>query len=416
MLVLKREILTYSLIRNACFMAAAVALCAFSMPLFAAEKAFPDAVGWAASTPGGRGGKIIQVTNLDASGPGSLRDALAAKGPRIVEFTVGGLIDLNRESLRITEPFVTIAGQTAPAPGITIVNGGLSINTHDVVLRHLRIRPGLGDARKDSRWAPDAVSVSRASNVIVDHCSLSWAIDENLSASGPRHDGDTLEEWQQSTSHNITFSHNIIAEGLANATHPKGEHSKGILVHDNVTNILMYGNLFAHNYERSPLLKGGSNSVLVNNFIYDPGQRAVHYNLMALEWGDVPFVTGKLTAIGNVMRAGPSTELPIAFLMLGGHGDLEYFGRDNVAVDRIGQPLPLLGRYSTDAARLIEVDEMPIWWPTLKTIDSDDVERWVLENAGARPWDRDSHDKRVLTNAAEGRGEIIDSEADVTGF
>lgn len=391
-------------------------LCFFSFSTSASEIAFPEAVGWAATTPGGRGGRVIQVTTLDANGRGSLRAALSQNGPRIIEFKVGGVIDLGRESLRIVEPFVTIAGQTAPSPGISIVGGGISVNTHDVVVQHLRIRPGLGDADENSRWAPDAISVSRAYNVIIDHCSLSWAIDENLSASGPRHDGDSLSDWRQNTSHNITFSHNIIAEGLANATHPKGEHSKGVLIHDNVTNVLMYGNLFAHNYERSPLLKGGSSSVLVNNFIYDPGQRAVHYNLMALEWGDAPFVTGKLTAIGNVMRAGPSTESPIALIMLGGHGDLEVYARDNVAVDRIGETLPLFGRYSTDAANLIELDEMPVWWPGLTVHESSDVERWVLKNAGARPWDRDPHDKRVLTNAAEGRGEIIDSETEVTGF
>ena len=137
---------------------------------------------------------------------------------------------------------------------------------------------------------------------------------------------------------------------------------------------------------------------------------------MALEWGDVPYEVGKMTAVGNVLRAGPSTESPLAFMMLGGHGDLEYYARDNIAVDRIGQPLPMLGRYATGNARIIETDEPPVWWEGLEVLPASEVEEWVLKNAGARPWDRDPHDIRILANAAEGRGEIIDSESEVGGY
>ena len=382
----------------------------------AGAAAFPGAVGWAAATPGGRGGAIVRVTNLDAAGPGSLRAAIGGKGPRIVVFEVGGVIDLDKQTLRITEPFITIAGQTAPSPGITLIRGGIDIATHDVIVRHLRIRPGAAGEARGSGWGEDAVSTASAHNVIIDHCSLTWATDENLSASGPRFTGDTPDEWRAGTSNGITFSHNIIAEGLADSSHPKFEHSKGSLIHDNASDVLIYGNLYAHNYERNPQFKGGVYGAIVNNFIFDPGQRVVHYNLMALEWGDVPFETGKMTAVGNVMRAGRSTESPIAFLMLGGHGDLEYYGRDNVAVDRIGNPLPMFGRYGANRATLIEVDEPPVWWDGLDVRESADVERWVLENAGARPWDRDAHDVRILANAAEGRGEIIDNEDEVGGY
>ena len=378
--------------------------------------AFPGAVGWAATTPGGRGGDIVRVTTLAADGPGSLRAALAQKGPRIVVFEVGGVIDLDRETLRITEPYVTIAGQTAPSPGITLIRGGIDVATHDVIIRHLRVRPGEAGAAKGSDWGEDGLSTASASNLIVDHCSFTWATDENLSASGPRFTGATPDEWRRGTSHRITYSYNIIAEGLADSTHPKFEHSKGSLIHDNVSDILIYRNLYAHNYERNPQFKGGVHGVVVNNLIYDPGQRAVHYNLMALEWGDQPFENGKMAAVGNVLRAGPSTESPIAFLMIGGPGDLEYYGRDNVAVDRIGQPLRMFGRYAVGPARILEADEPPVWWDGLEVLPAEEVERHVLENAGARPWDRDPHDIRVLANVAEGRGAIIDSEAEVGGY
>lgn len=385
-------------------------------PASADAVAFPGAVGWAASTPGGRGGELIRVTNLDARGPGSLRAALETSGPRIVVFEVGGVIDLKRSTLRVTDPFVTIAGQTAPSPGITIIRGGLDIATHDVIVQHLRIRPGQAGAAVGSGWGEDSISTGGAWNVIVDHCSLTWATDENLSASGPRFTGETPEDWRKGTSHRITFSQNIIAEGLSVSSHPKFEHSKGSLIHDNATDILIYGNLYAHNYERNPQFKGGVHGVIVNNFIFDPGQRAIHYNLMALEWGEVPPVNGKMTAIGNVMRAGRSTESPIAFLMMGGDGDLEFYGEDNIVVDRIGNPLPMFGRYGTGRAKIIETTEPPTWWDGLEVREAIDVEKWVLANAGARPWDRDAHDVRVMSNVAEGRGEIIDNEDEVGGY
>ncbi|MEX2126345.1 MAG: hypothetical protein WD795_20800 [Woeseia sp.] len=378
--------------------------------------AFPGAVGWAASTAGGRGGEILRVSNLQDRGPGSLHAALSQEGPRIIVFEVGGAIDLKRKTLRVESPYVTIAGQTAPSPGITIIRGGLDVATHDVVIQHIRVRPGEAGAAKGSDWGEDAISTASAYNLIVDHCSLTWATDENLSASGPRFTGESPDDWRRGTSHRITYSHNIIAEGLAHSTHPKFEHSKGSLIHDNISDILIYGNLYAHNYERNPQFKGGVHGAIVNNFIFDPGQRAVHYNLMALEWGDVPFEVGKMTAVGNVLRAGPSTDSSIAFMMLGGHGDLEYYARDNIAVDRIGQPLPMLGRYATGNARIIEMNEPPVWWAGLEVLPASEVEEWVLQNAGARPWDRDPHDIRVLADVAEGRGKIIDSETEVGGY
>jgi hypothetical protein len=383
----------------------------------AGAPAFPGAVGWAAETPGGRGGQIIRVTNLNADGPGSFKSAVEAKGARIVVFEVGGVIDLGRASLAITEPFLTIAGQTAPSPGVTLIRGGIDLKTHDVIIRHIRVRTGRDGAALLSGWEADSFSTVGAANVIIDHCTFTWGIDENMSASGPRFaGGDAVEAWRQNTSRNITFSYNLAAEGLANASHPKGEHSKGSLVHDNATGILFYRNIWAHNVERSPLLKGGVQASLVNNLIYDPGKRAVHYNLMALEWAGHRYVDGQLTAIGNVMRGGPSTDEGLPFLMLGGDGDLRYYGRDNVAVDKHGNRLPMFGRYGETAARLIEINRPEVLAPGAVPLPVRDVETHVLANAGARPWDRDAHDIRVLFFVAEGRGEIIDDEAVVGGY
>ena len=379
--------------------------------------AFPGAQGWAAATPGGRGGRIIRVTTLAAEGPGSFREAAEAKGPRIIVFEVGGVIDLEGKTLTIREPFLTIAGQTAPSPGVTFIKGGVDIATHDVIVRHIRVRPGEAGFPKKSGKDFDSISTQGISyNIIVDHCTLTWGTDENLSASGPRFVGKTPDEWRAGTSRNITFSQNIIAESLRFSTHGKIEHSKGSLIHDNVTGVLIWGNLYAHNYERNPMFKGGVWAVMVNNLIFNPGQRAVHYNLMAEEWGSNPWQIGRIVAVGNVLRAGQDTPDGLPFLMIGGYGDLEYYGRDNLAVDRWGEPLPMFGRYTTTPAKIIPLKAAPFWPAGLEAKPASAVQQWVLAEAGARPWDRDALDVQLISDTAEGRGNIIDSESDLHGY
>lgn len=378
--------------------------------------AFPGALGWAAHTPGGRGGTIIRVTTLATEGPGSFLEAVSAKGPRIVVFEVGGVIDLGLKTVKIREPFLTIAGQTAPQPGITLIRGGIDIATHDVIVRHIRVRPGEAGQPKRSGVDFDAISTVGGRDIIVDHCSLTWATDENLSASGPRFGGDTPQQWRDNTSHRITFSHNLIAEGLAYSSHGKGEHSKGSLIHDNARDILIIGNLYAHNRERNPMFKGGSQGWVINNLIYNTGQRAVHYNLVAAEWDGHVYEDGRLALIGNVMRGGPDTPKNSTLFMFGGSGALDLYLHDNVAVDRIGEPLPMQGRYSTAPVGVRMLKTSPALPFGVKPIPAAEVQDAVIANAGARPWDRDDIDRRILADTIEGRGEVIDSEQDVGGY
>jgi len=170
---------------------------------------FPGAKGFGIETTAGRGGQILRVTNLNSDGAGSLRAALGTKGPRNIVFEVAGVIDIDRKPLVIAEPFVTVAGQTAPSPGITIIRGGITIQTHDIRLQHIRVRPGDAGQPKKSGWEPEVTTTGpECYNIVVDHCSISWAVDENLSASGPRYNGPA------GTTHNVTFSNNILAEGL----------------------------------------------------------------------------------------------------------------------------------------------------------------------------------------------------------
>jgi hypothetical protein len=137
---------------------------------------------------------------------------------------------------------------------------------------------------------------------------------------------------------------------------------------------------------------------------------------MALEWVGQPYVEGRLTAIGNVLRGGPSTAAGLPFLMLGGDGDLRFYGRDNLAVDKFGNPLPMFGRYGETRAKLITAEAPDPLPASVTVLPTQDVETHVLANAGARPWDRDADDIRVLFFIAEGRGAIIDDEASVGGY
>ena len=375
--------------------------------------------GWAVGTMGGQGGRIERVTTLAAAGPGSLRAALDAPGARTIVFEVGGVIDLGGESLRIRHPFVTIAGQTAPSPGITLVRGGLDIAGHDVIVQHLAIRPGAYGRARRSGPDHDGLSTIGAHHVIVDHCSFSWASDENLSASGPRFGGGSEPAaWRRATSHAITYSHNLVFEGLSDSVHPKGEHSKGTLIHDNASGVLLLGNLWISNRERNPLFKGGARGALVNSLVFNPGRRAVHYNLWAGEWQGQPPQTGRLAVVGNVLRHGADTAAETPLFSLGGDGPLELDLRDNLAWRADGSAAPMSGRYRDSAgAQLLPVppgeSALP---PRLPVLPAAELEAALPALVGARPWDRHAIDRRVLAQLAAREGRLVDDEAQVGGL
>ena len=368
----------------------------------------PGVSGFGQDTKGGQGGKLIKVTNLNKDGKGSLSYAIRSEGPRIIVFEVAGVIDLERSSVEVTNPFMTIAGHTAPSPGITIIRGGLRISTHDVIVQHIKIRPGEAGQQKKSGWEVDGISTSGgAHNVVIDHCSLTWATDENLSASGPRFAGDNVEEWRRNSSHKIAFSHCLIAEGLSNSTHQKGEHSKGSLIHDNATEILLIGNLFANNLRRNPYCKGGTQVAIMNNYIYNPGTAAIHYNLVPAEWHGHEWVSGKIVAVGNVLEFGNDTKKRVSagnFV----NGPVDIFWKDNIVTDK-SNVKELAGKYT-------RLESAPIWPEGLIAKPAADVKEFVLRHAGAFPWDRDDIDQRIIAGIHSGQGKIIDSETEVGGY
>ena len=376
----------------------------YSIGTVTAQKTIPDDIAFGEATKGGLNGQVIRVTTLDASGPGSLREAIVTKGPRIVVFEVGGIIDLKKSNLGITEPFLTIAGQTAPSPGITIVRGGIGIRAHDIIIKHIRVRPGDAEQARKSGWEPDGLATSggNAYNIIIDHCSFTWAVDENLSASGTRTEGP------DSTSHKITFSNNIIAEGLDNSSHQKGPHSKGTLIHDFCQDIAIVGNLYAHNAQRNPYFKAYTTGVIVNNLIYNPGNVAIQLGYVKSEWENSMYepINCKVSIVGNVLLKGQYSSEDIALIAKRG----DAYVQDNLAFDQDGKSIKLT------KGEINILPKMPTWPGSFQALPSVDVEHYVVSHAGARPKDRDIIDKRIIQNFLDREGQIIDSQEEVGGY
>ena len=369
-----------------------------------AQYHIPDNLAFGKPTQGGLNGQVIRVTTLDAMGHGSLHEAIESKGPRIIVFEVGGIIDLKKSNLVISEPFLTIAGQTAPSPGITIIRGGIGIRTHDIIIKHIRVRPGDAEQPRKSGWEPDGLATSGgdAYNIIIDHCSFTWAVDENLSASGTRTEGP------DSTSQKITFSNNIIAEGLDNSSHSKGPHSKGTLIHDFCRDIAIVGNLYAHNAQRNPYFKAFTTGAIANNLIYNPGGRAIQLGYVDSEWKNARFKPEncKLSIAGNVLHKGVDSREDLA--MVANRGDA--YLSDNVAYDQAGKFIDhTQGKINT-------LSSMPVWPGEFQALPSKEVEKYVLSHAGARPNDRDDIDRRIIQDFQNRKGRIIDSQEDVGGY
>ncbi|MBN1866624.1 right-handed parallel beta-helix repeat-containing protein [Candidatus Sumerlaeota bacterium] len=357
------------------------------------------------TTPAGSGGRVIQVANLASSVPGSLRAALDETGPRIVVFEVGGVIDLGGRSLSIREPYLTLAGQTAPAPGITLIRGGLKIETHDIVVQHIRVRPGDAAPPGAGGWEPDGIGIGRGRRVIVDHCSVSWSVDENISASGPRTEGP------EATSSDVTIRDCINAEGLSHATHGKKEHSKGTLVHDYCRNISIVRNLYAHNVDRNPLFKGLTTGIVVNNVIYNPGRRAVGMGWVDEEWPPerLPIENGRIAVVGNVLIHGPDTRRTVP-LVYASQGRGDAYLDDNLVFLRDGSA----GHVTTGSLTVLPNE--PIWDERLEVLPASETAEYVIRHAGARPQQRDPIDQRIVDDFLARRGRIVDSQNDVGGY
>jgi len=356
---------------------------------------FPGAEGFGAETPGGRGGRVIKVTNLDASGPGSLNAACQTQGPRIVVFEVSGVI---RGDIVITEPYITIAGQTAPGAGITI-EGLLRSDlkgwhkqvttrphVHDVVVRFLRVRSPAGRGEQG-----DCIQFSSVDNAVLDHLSLSWAEDE------------TVDLWARSTNITIqwcTLEESSLTGELDHTGQGGGGHFYGLIAGGRSNRISIHHCLFAHHENRNPCFGSGP-ADFRNNVVYDFRAGFVHH-------GNYIGIPG-FNFIGNYYKSGPST---VSFHRNDPHiypwcfeGKIPYYLHDNFieGVGTIQDPwaeshrLRAWARYYGKKGTKQEA-ETPV--PPIQTHSPQEAYQLVLSRAGCFP--RDAVTKRTI---AEVKGE-----------
>ena len=334
------------------------------------------------------GGKVLHVTSLADSGPGTLREAVMTHGPKVVVFDVGGVIRLASD-LKLATNQTTIAGQTAPAPGITLTGGSLRLSASDLVIQHIAVRPGPGATAKIN-GNRDAITIGGGTHLLhdvrVENVSLSWSVDENADIAGGVHD--------------VTVRNSIIAEALNRAGHPKGRHSMGMLINKDDQAVAVTGNLFAANMFRNPVVARGASAFVGYNFIADPGENAIHFY-------SVPAPTVlQASIIGNIVQAGPDSDSNIAAVMIPGDmaqklPDARIYLKDNRAAP--GEVT------NTSGFRL--AGSPPVVAPDGFSPPSD-VAAFVLDHAGAHPARRGPVDARIVGAVRNGSERIVDAPPD----
>jgi len=361
--------------------------------------AFPGAEGAGAMSVGGRGGRAIHVTNLNDSGPGSLRAALDASGPRTVIFDVGGTIRLTKRLL-VTNGQLTIAGQTAPGGGITIRDYPLMISADDVIVRFIRSR--LGD---ESRFVGDAIWVSNGRRIILDHVSASWATDESLSvASTYKRPGDRLGD--------VTVQWSIISESLCGPKNPQGPHCYGSLVTGSRgARYTFHHNLWANQLARMPRPGNelsqnedpqGGFFDFRSNVMYNWGSQAGYNSGPA---GRVAY-----NFVNNSYWAGPDTKKAVIFDERDPFASAWFAGNSlngNELPDQWSAVASQRGR----AARLAT----PAPAVSIRSDGAAQSYQHVLRFAGAS-LKRDPVDERVVEGVRARTGRLLDSQDDVGGW
>jgi hypothetical protein len=359
--------------------------------------AFPGAEGFGSRTPGGRGGEVYVVTNLNDSGPGSLRDAVS-KPHRTILFAVSGTIDL-KSGLILRQPFLTIAGQTAPGDGICLRNFAFAVQTHDVIVRFLRCRLG------DQHGEGDSLDIlNGCHDVILDHCSATWSVDECLSTSGDNQ--------------NLTIQWCLIAEGLNHSIHAKGDHGYGSLARANGP-VSWLHNLWAHNNSRNPRLgdnygrDGKAPQFDVrNNVIYDYG--SIASGLTQGVWN--------ANYIGNYIKPGPSSKAKTPIHMAD-DSVVGFFLEKNVFEghdDFTQNNKKFVDKTEAAGKKIVTFAAKPFPDPfplvPVNTTSAEDAYKAVLAGVGACLPARDKADARIVEEVRKGAGKIIDSQNDVGGW
>lgn len=369
------------------------------------QPAFEGADGGGKYTKGGRGGRVFTVTSLeDSDEEGTLRHAVESEGPRIVEFAVEGDIHL-KSTLKIEDPYITISGETAPGAGITLRDHGLYIGEDEVIVRYMRFR--MGSASKDEN---DALGARRVKNVIIDHCSMSWATDENASFYSI---SDASIQWC------------IIAEALNSSIHRKGEHGYGGIWGGR--NVSFHHNILADNNSRNPrfdhpAVYSGSELIFyrgtvefVNNIVFNWGMKAIY-------GGE----EGWFNVAGNTFIPGPATKnldgrylevytsestslIPGSFYIKDNIYDISYVRKGNWQGKL--PDMEKIASYETQYADITAPEPFLMKCPAAVQ-PAKDAFKAVLKSAGASI-SRDETDERVVRQIRTGK---VDVRGSVTGL
>ncbi|OIV40195.1 pectate lyase family protein [Flavobacterium johnsoniae] len=374
-----------------------------------AQLAFPGAEGYGRYAVGGRGGKVIEVTNLNDDGPGSLRDAINQEiGPRTIVFTVSGNIKL-ASRLVANQPYITIAGQTAPGEGITISRAPIGLTGNDGVVRFLKVRIGGGTTF-------DGMGLTGADYSIIDHCSISWTIDESFSSRG---------------AHHITLQRTLISEALNVAGHDKYEAGK---MHGFAATIggdigSFHHNLLAHNYGRNWSIGGGLNGDgyytgrldITNNVVYNWGKRTTDGG------------ANEVNFVNNYYKPGASTKIFVALNAQHegvGKGMQRYYFNGNIMPGYFDEKSQDKGRKSTISHNeKVEYEtfvDKPFFPSYVDTQSAKAAYKNVLSDVGANQPFFDKHDNRIIGETLKGTftykgsksglGGMIDNEQDAGGW
>lgn len=374
-----------------------------------AQLAFPGAEGYGRYAVGGRGGKVIEVTNLNDDGPGSLRDAINQEiGPRTIVFNVSGNIKL-ASRLVANQPYITIAGQTAPGEGITISRAPIGLTGNDGVIRFLKVRIGGGTTF-------DGMGLTGADYSIIDHCSISWTIDESFSSRG---------------AHHITLQRTLISEALNVAGHDKYEAGK---MHGYAATIggdigSFHHNLLSHNYGRNWSIGGGLSGDgfytgrldITNNVVYNWGKRTTDGG------------ANEVNFVNNYYKPGASTGIFVALNAQHegvGKGMQRYYFDGNVMPGYFDEKSQDKGRKSTVTNReKVEYEtfvDKPFFPSYVNTQSAKAAYKNVLSDVGANQPFFDKHDNRIINETLKGTftykgsksglGGMIDNEQDAGGW
>ncbi len=358
--------------------------------LNAQQLAFPGAEGYGKYTVGGRSGIVYEVTNLNDSGTGSLRAAVEATGPRTVVFRVSGTIILTRD-LKITNPYITIAGQTAPGDGICLRKYALVISANQVIIRYIRVR--LGD---ESGAESDAISSRYINNLILDHVSASWSVDETMSV----YHCD-----------NVTIQWCMISESLYNSNHEKGPHGFGGIWGSN--NSTSHHNLLAHHSSRNPRMASGcGNFDYRNNVIYNWGYNSC-YGGEQQQVDDPNHAFTNINMVANYYKPGPATKPGTITYRIANpsYRDVKtdygkWYIADNIVA---GNPTVTANNWNGGVQPQGGTGDIPLLklayqWPSL-SIDQQTADKAyssVLDNAGATLPKRDAVDTRIVHDVLNG--------------